>query len=739
MEAVTGRTLGYRWGEFVARHARVVLGIWLLVLIACAAGYSTIATYLPPADISVSHSESARAADLVRQHFGSLGGEVDLIVFSSADRTVDDPGYRQVVDAAMGAARNANGVAGVQSPFELGNPLATRAIAPDRHAAVAVLELRSADPHQRARDALSVRDALADKSAQGVEVATTGYSPATDDLAATEKADTARAEAIGLPIALVLLLAAFGSVVAAGLPMVVAGIGLLTTFGVIAALMPVMNFSALVVTVATTLGTGVALDYALFVVSRFREELARAGIADRSDRAGVARAVGVAVATAGRTITVSGLIVMITLSSLLVVDSPVFHEISVGISATVLSLLVVALSALPALLAVLGPRVNAWSLPSWAVPVDARLGSREVSGRWTRWGRHVMRRPVRYAVVAVAVLGVASIPLGGMHYGLDLGGSALAGTESGRANTVLSQQFTPGLQGPVQIVVTGPVGGVQDSMGREATDRFVGRFRADERVWAITPVQADGRTLVTVIPAVAPDSAAATALVRDLRAAAPADSTVGGATAQFLDLATETKAKTGWVVGLVVLMSLALLALAFRSVVLPIKAVLINLLVTAASVGLAVAVFQWGHGARLLHFTPVGFVQVYLPVTVFVVLFGLSMDYEVFLLGRVREEWLNRAAAPDAADVDAGERNQQAVAAGLEHTARPITAAAAVMVVILLALLTADVLELKQFGLAIATAVGLDAVLVRLVLVPAVMRLLGRANWWPGSRISRVA
>ncbi|MBO0856622.1 MAG: MMPL family transporter, partial [Nocardia sp.] len=444
----------------------------------------------------------------------------------------------------------------------------------------------------------------------------------------------------------------------------------------------------------------------------------------------VAEAGGAALTTAGRTITISGLIVLVTLSCLAVVNSPVFREITVGISATVVCLLIVALTALPALLGLLGPRVSRWSLPNWAIPADARLGSETPRGRWSAWARHVMARPVRYGVAAVAILAIGLIPLGSLRYGLNLGGDALAHTDSGRANTVLAQRFTPGLSGPIQVVVTVGGGAAADP---GAVSRLTGRFATDNRVWAQLSQQAEGRQALVIVPAVAPDSAAAIDLVRDLRAAGAdaggIEASVGGPTAQFLDLVHETESKTAWVVGLVVALSLIFLGLAFRSVLLPIKAVIMNLLVTGAAVGLGIAVFQWGHGSSILHFTSVGYVQIYLPVTVFCVLFGLSMDYEVFLLGRIREEWERGDPA-----LPASVRNEQAVAAGIEHTARPITAAAAIMVVILLSLLTADVLELKQFGLAIAAAIAADALLVRLVLVPAFMKLVGGANWWPGSR-----
>lgn len=726
-------SLGMRWGRLMARRRVWVLVAWVPLLALGGLGYALVGQYLPPADLSVSGAESSRAAHTMTEYFDEFGTEQDLLVFDSDRFTVDDPGFRVVIDDTVRQVRGRPEAGGVLGPFDPLNPIAGRAISADRHTAFAVVALRSTDAHDRARDAGNLREFLPAESG-GVEIALTGYSPGTNDLAATEKLDTVRAESIGLPIAAIALVLAFGAVVAATLPLAIAGLGLIATFGVVALLMPAMNFSALVVTVATLLGTGIGLDYSLFLVSRFREELARRGIGDREDRDGIAEAVGVSLATAGRTITVSGLIVIATLSSLLVVDSPVFREITVGISATVLSLLAVSLTALPALLAILGPRVNKAALPKFARPGDAQPGQGAVHGRWTAWARHVMSRPIRYSIVVLAVLVLGLLPLGDLRYGLNLGGEALADTESGRANAVLADKFTPGLAGPIQLVYTGPHGGPLDAATRAAAGAFAKTVRQDPRVFSAFTQESDARLLQIVVPHAAPDSAAAGELVRHLRASRPSGAgapevAVGGTTALSIDLAEETTTKTPLVIALVIMLSLLLLAVTFRSVVLPVKAVLINLLVTGAAVGASVAVFQWGWAQDLFGFTSPGYLQVYLPVTVFCVLFGLSMDYQVFLLDRIREEWATGESGASSA-----ERNEAAVAAGIEHTARPILAAAVIMIVILLSMLSADVLELKQFGFAIALALALDAIVVRLVLVPAAMKLLGAWNWWPGTK-----
>jgi RND superfamily putative drug exporter len=280
---------------------------------------------------------------------------------------------------------------------------------------------------------------------------------------------------------------------------------------------------------------------------------------------------------------------------------------------------------------------------------------------------------------------------------------------------------------PVQIVVTGADGGALDAAGQRNAAQLAWLVAEDHRVAAVESTPGSGRVLINAVPSVPIDSEQAEALVKDVRhdlaprAAAGQEVLVGGATATFVDLSHETTSKLPWVMALVLGLSLLFLLVVFRSIALPIKAVAMNLLVTAAAIGITVAVFQHGHGESLLGFESTGFLQVYLPITVFVLLFGLSMDYEVFLIRRMKEAW------------EDGHDNAAAVATGIEHTARPIAAAAAIMVAVFGGFLTAGILELKEFGLSLAVAIALDATLVRLVLVPALMKLFGDWNWWlPG-------
>jgi RND superfamily putative drug exporter len=560
----------------------------------------------------------------------------------------------------------------------------------------------------------------------------TGYSPITNDQTAVESADSERAESVGMPIAFIVMVVAFGAVAAAVLPMLLSMAGLVLTFGVIYLLSFGFHFDAFLLTIVTMIGTGIGIDYAMFVVSRFREEMARRGVTRGGERrsAEIAEAAGAAVATSGRTVLFSGVVVAISVCSLYMMDAPVFREISTGVLISVICTLAAALTLLPAVLAVLGPRVGAGALPERWRPADVRAGAHVERGVWARWAHLVMRRPVVFGLVAAAILVAAALPVTGLKYGIDLGTASLDGRPTAKAQAVLDRSFSAGAVSPVQVVVTGPDGAALDAAGRQNAARLAAAIRRDHRIADVETVPGSGRVLINAVPSVPIDSTKATGLVKDIRhdlapRAAGQQVLVGGATATFVDLSKETTGKLPYVMALVLGLSLLFLLAVFRSVALPIKAVAMNLLVTAAAVGLTVAVFQHGHGEGLLGFTSTGFLQVYLPITVFVLLFGLSMDYEVFLIRRMREAW------------DDGHDNAAAVATGIEHTARPIAAAAAIMVAVFGGFLTAGILELKEFGLSLAVAIALDATLVRLVLVPALMRLLGDWNWWLPGRIGR--
>ena len=717
-----------RWGAVMARHRRIVIITWAVVILACGASLPFLFNQLKAPSYDVNGSESARAGQLLQRHFAGQGKEQDVIVLDAGNGRITDPGARATVDRVVKAAQGQHGVITVISPF---SPQARDQVSKDGRAALAIVGLNG-DSHQLPGRATDVQNAIKDASGGGVNAWLTGYTPITNDQTVVEGADSERAESIGMPIALVVLVLALGAVVAALLPLLLAIAALILTFGVFALLSLGLSFDAFLISIVTMIGTGIGIDYALFVVSRFREELARRNItrAGGKQKEQVAEAVGVAVATSGRTILFSGVIVGISVCSLYIVNAPVFREISTGVLVSVICTLIAALTLLPAVLGVLGPKVNGGSLPVRFRPADARPGTDVERGTWARWAHLIMRRPVIAGTIAAAILVLAALPVGSLKYGIDLGLGSLGTQPSAQAQKVLARSFSAGAVSPIQIVVTGKGETPLDSAGTQHAKQLSDALAKDGRIATVESVPGDGRVLLNAVPKVAIDSTAGTDLVTYIRTdlaprATGQEVVVGGATAQFADISKETTDKAPYVLILVLGLSLLFLLLVFRSVALPIKAVVMNLLVTGAAVGATIAIFQWGHLTGLLGFTSVGFLQVYIPITVFVLLFGLSMDYEVFLIRRMKESWQHT------------HDNATAVASGIEHTARPIAAAAAIMVAVFGSFLTCGILELKQFGLSLAVAIALDATLVRLVLVPAFMRLLGDWNWWMPGALSR--
>ncbi len=717
----------YRWGAMIARRRRLVLGVWVIVLIACAAAYPALKSSLGAPNYGIDGAESSRAAQLLEQRFAGHGAEQDVLVFNSSTHRAGEPAYRAVVARALATARRQADVKGVAGPFDRG---AHGQISRDGHAAIALVGI-AGDPRQLVERATKLQHALDPLAGAGVHVWLTGYSPVAVDITNVENADVERAETIGVPIALLVLLLALGTAVAAIVPLAIAGSGLLLTFGFLALLATMLTFDSFLTTIVTMIGVGIGIDYALFVVSRFREELARRRSTDRpvtSEQ--IEEAVGAAISSSGRTVLFSGVIVALALATLGVIRAPIYREFALGAVSVVICTVIVALTLLPAVLALLGPRIDRGALPARIQPRDARAGASDGHGIWARWALAVMRHPILAASTIAAVLILAAAPLLGLRTGVDFGIASLSGTPSGKGEQVLARSFGAGTLAPIEIVIAGrrddpgPLERAAAAHVALLTRRLAPNAHNDIAAVVTTP----GRdaTLLTVAPATAIDSYRSEQLVRHIRASLPApiradgrlEVAVGGASAKIVDLSNETHAKVPLVLGLILALSLIFLTIVFRSLVLPVKAVAMNLLATGATVGIVIFIFQQGHGEHLLGFTSTGFIQVFLPLSIFALLFGLSMDYEVFLIRRMRETWMQTGD------------NELAVASGVEHTARPITAAAAIMVAVFGSFATANVLELKEFGLGLALAIAIDATLIRFILVPALMRLFGARNWW---------
>jgi putative drug exporter of the RND superfamily len=738
----------YRLGSWAARNSFKVIVIWLVVLAGGAASASYFASHLTSNSNVVTGSDSQQAAQLIKKEFPGAPGETDFAVLHSQRLTAQDEAFRRAVSTATDRYRSSPLVTAAASPYTAPQQL----ISPDRHTALITVSLDGSAKKLTA-DAAPLQNLAERLTTAQIQVYFTGSSP----LAATEadhsSADLARAEDIGFPAAAVVLLIAFGSLVAAAIPLVLGFTAVLIAFGILGIASIFTSFDVFVQTAVSMLGIALGIDYSLFIVTRFREELARLQGNTRHDRA---RAVGRTLATAGRAVLFSGTIVVVALAGLWLVRSPRVHSIAIGMSAAVVGMMIIAVTLLPAILGLLGTRVNRIALP-WARKSLAHPDPEHSA--WAKLTAVVMRHPVVIATVGILLLGVLALPAFALRYGVDQGTNTVAGSPAGQGYTLLSHAFAPGELAPVSVAVSSGDAALTDAqlaaISRFTTTvarngeaagvlsvtevldaKFHGHTTADLELAATNASSAlDGilsknstTSLITIWPRYSADSPRSARLVNELRgsdrnilAAAHLTSHVGGAPAEIVDITHESSRAMPIVICAVLAVSWLMLLFTFRSLFLPFKAIFMNLLTCGAAFGTAVFVFQQGHGAALLGAGRTGFIQVVLPLFAFALVFGLSMDYEVFMLSRMTEEW-HRAGD-----------SRRAVQLGITRTARVITAAAAIMVVVFASFMLTRTLEVKQLGFMLALAVLIDATIVRLLLVPAVMRLMGAWNWWlPG-------
>jgi trehalose monomycolate/heme transporter len=691
-------------GRFAYRRRWLVLAAATAFLAVAVAWGTGVFGRLTSGGFEDPGSESARAAAVAAADLGRDDADV-VVLYRSADRTVDDPAYRQAVTGTL-AALPTDAVARTVSWFGTGAP---GLVSADRHATYAVLTLHG-DEQQRT-DALDrIEDRLA---APGLQTEVGGATTVGRDINEQVSKDIARAETLSMPVLLVLLVLVFGTVVAATLPLVIGVVAILGAFTALHLLSLVTEVSVFSVNVVTILGLGLAIDYGLFVVGRYREELAR-GLATEA-------AIVRTMATAGRTVAVSGLTVAVSLAGLLIFPQVFLRSMGAGGIAAVLVAVAAALTVLPALLAVLGPRVE-------ALPVRRRRPRlHSDTGGWARLARSVMRRPVLYAVGVVAVLLVLGLPFLRVTFGGIDARALPAGIGSRQVAETLERDFPANATSPIQAVVTVPTAGPADPA---ALSTWVGEVRTVPGVTSATVVaERDGTAKVDLGFTGDAMSAEARAIVDRVRALPPPPAgsvLVGGDTAVLSDLLGSLGRLLPYMALVVAGATVLLLFLAFGSVVLPVKALLMNVLSLTASFGAIVWIFQDGHLSGLLDFTPTGTLEATQPILVLAIVFGLSMDYEVFLMSRIREHYLRSGD------------NTAAVAAGLQRTGGMITTAALLLVVVIGAFSLSGITFIKLIGVAMAIAIVIDATVVRALLVPASMRLLGRWNWWAPAPLRRL-
>ena len=657
------------------------------------------------------NSESQLINDRVTEELGRQS--TDLVALYSSDTlSVDDPAFEQAVVEVTDTIRDRPEVELVTTYYETE---ADNLVSTDGSATYVPIRFVAGTDD----DVISeVRDQLA---APGLTTQVGGSAAIDLDINDRIGPDIAKAEMIAMPILLIALLIVLGNVVAALIPLVIGGLAILGAFTVLRVVSAYTELSAFSINIITILGLGLAVDYGLFMVSRFREELDRG--------ATTADAVSRTMATAGRTVAVSGVIVGLSLSSLLIFPQVLLRSMGLGGAAAVLVAMVVSLTVLPAMLAALGPKIDAGRLP-WArrrrVPtitgaVSKAAGSND-HGWWARVAHSVMRRPVLYVIGTVAVLLVLAAPLAGVQFGGIDERALPEGTESRVVSERLADEFSDAAVQPIRVLVS-------EASLADAED-FAADIAAIPGVRGAAISDNEGNSsMITVTYDGEPSSLQARGIVEDIRASeapAGAEVMVGGSSASVVDQLTSLTERLPWMVLLVAGITFVLLAVAFGSLVVPIKAIVMNLISIAAAFGVVTWIFQDGHLSGVLGFTPTGYVEASQPILMVAILFGLSMDYEVFLLSRIRERW------------DALGDNTAAVASGVQRTGGIITAAAVMLCVVTGAFSTSGITFIKMVGVGMFVALIVDATLVRLLLVPATMRLLGRHNWWAPSFLSRL-
>jgi putative drug exporter of the RND superfamily len=635
-----------------------------------------------------------------------------LVVSSTGAHRAGDPAFTRAVGLASAAIRRVDPHILVVGP---GSPGGGQ-ISSDRMVATATVGL-TGNAARRQDVAKRLQDALKGSMPRGFTAGVVGDSPLLADLIDIEDKDMVKAELVGLPIAGFILLVAFGSAVAAGIPLMLGMSGLFVSFGVIAGFMLLRSFNAFAESLMAMIGLAIGIDYALLLVRRFREEKRRGGTPEE--------AMGRTLATAGRTVMFSGAILSTSLVPLVITNLPFFGDTAFAVIVVVLIEVVLLLTFLPAVLLALGDRLDKWSLPERFR--GGRVSEPGTTG-WYRWAKGVMKRPWPILIGGTAVLLAAASPALHIKTGIDLNARAMKDSPSVKPLTVLEKHFSAAALGPVEVLVRT---GSSDLAVATARASHVLRARPEVSGVQTLPL-ASNAALVLGTPKVAADTDAAAGLVRGLRRQLPtalgpdASAQVTGITAEDVDYSNETNRVTPWVIAVALVLSFSLLLWLFRSPLLAVKAILMNLLTIGAAFGLSVLVFQEGHGEKLLGFTSPGYLQSWMPLTLFVMLFGLSMDYEVFIVTRIREEWERCGDT------------EEAVARGLERTGGVVTSAATIMFAIFASFLLVAIPEMKQMGFGLAVSVLIDATIVRAMLVPAFMCVAGRWNWWMPPTLDRL-
>ncbi|MFI6726249.1 MMPL family transporter [Streptomyces atratus] len=696
-------TFLYKLGRLAFRRRRYVALIWVALLALAGFGAASAST-ATSSSFSIPGTEAQKAFDLLEQRFPGAGadGATARVVFKAPDgQKMTDPANKAEVNKIAGELKSGSDqIASVTDPYT-GN-----AVSKDGSTAYVSVsyKVNSMELTDATRDALEDAGHAAQKSGMTVEIGGD---------ALLVMPETGVTEIIGVAIAAVVLVITFGSLIAAGLPLLTALIGVGIGVSTITALANVLDLGSTTSTLAMMIGLAVGIDYALFIVSRYRAELADGR--EREEAAG--RAVG----TAGSAVVFAGLTVVIALVGLAVVNIPMLSKMGFAAAGTVAIAVLIALTLVPAMMGFAGRRVMGRKARK-AAEAENRPEAKPNMG--TRWARFVLRKPVWVLLVGVIGLGAVAVPAASLEMGLPDEGSQPTSTTQRRAYDLLSDGFGPGFNGPLMVVVDT----ANSSDGKTAAKQVSEEISGIPGVVAVTPAQfnkAGDTAMITVVPKDRPSSTETENVVhairdtgKDIKSDTGAEVLVTGSTAMNIDFSQKMNDALLPYLALVVGLAFLLLMLVFRSVLVPLKAALGFLLSVVAALGAVVAVFQWGWLGSLFGVEQTGPIMSMMPIFMVGVVFGLAMDYEVFLVTRMREAYVH------------GEKPGQAIVTGFKHGARVVTAAAVIMMAVFSGFIGSSEQMIKMIGFSLAIAVFFDAFVVRMAIVPAVLALLGKRAWW---------
>ncbi|MDX5565617.1 MMPL family transporter [Streptomyces sp. ID05-04B] len=699
-------TFLYRLGRLAFRRRHFVALMWVALLTLAGVGAAS-APAAGTTSFSIPGVEAQKAFDLLEQRFpgASADGGTGRVVFKAPDgQKMTDPANRATVDRTVKALRDGSEVTSVTDPFT------TNAVSKD--GTVAYTSVKYDVPGMELQD--STRDAL---EAAGDTARATGLTVDVGGDALQAAAEPgAIGEVVGLAIAAVVLVLTLGSLVAAGLPLLTAIVGVGIGVSTITVLAKALDLGDTTSTLALMIGLAVGIDYALFIVSRYRSELAEGR--DREE------AVGRATGTAGSAVVFAGLTVVIALAGLAVVDVPMLTKMGLAAAGTVVVAVLIALTMIPALLGYAGGKVRATGEKRRPAAAKGDQGERTKPGPGVRWASFVIRRPAAVLLLGVVGLGAIAVPATQLELGLPDDGSQPTSTTQRRAYDLLSEGFGPGFNGPLMIVVDAADSDDPKAAAASVTDGI--KKLGD--VATVTPAmfnKAGDTATITVIPGSKPSSTRTEDLVHairdqgaDVRADTGAQVLVTGTTAMNIDFSQKLNDALIPYLGLVVGLAFLLLIVVFRSLLVPLKAALGFLLSVLAALGAVVAVFQWGWLGGLIGVEETGPIMSMTPIFMVGVVFGLAMDYEVFLVTRMREAYVH------------GESPSQAIVTGFRHSAKVVVAAAIIMMAVFGGFISSSEAIIKTIGFGLAIAVFFDAFVVRMAIVPAVLALLGKKAWW---------